>query len=42
MCYFWHKWQIIRENSKWMLKRCMKCGFEKYVEKFSGGYQPLP
>jgi len=25
-----------------LFERCGKCGFERWVEKFLGGYQPRP
>jgi len=40
--HIFHKWLKIKENDKWLFERCGKCGFERWVEKFLGGYQPRP
>jgi hypothetical protein len=37
-----HKWKIIKQNDKWRLERCVKCGLERWNENFLGGYQPKP
>ena len=41
MC-LWHKWVKIKESPKWALIKCDKCGAERWIEKFYGGYQPKP
>ena len=41
-CFIFHKYIKINENGKWKLYKCKRCGNVKYVEKFAGGYQPLP
>ena len=39
MCFF-HRWEAVSTHSKWTLERCEKCGKEKWIENFPGGYQP--
>jgi hypothetical protein len=41
--HIFHKWYTVKENAKWKLEKCKKCGKERWNENLLvTGYMPKP